>query len=113
MIEGPAKAVEILVGESDRWHGKPLYAAIVELARSEGLAGATVTRGVMGYGANSRIHTAAILALSEDLPMTVTMIDKPERIDAFLPKLDEMVSGGLVMTWDVTVEKYVHSKESS
>lgn len=108
MIEGPAKAVEILVGESDRWHGKPLYAAIVELARSEGLAGATVTRGVMGFGAHSRIHTAGILSLSEDLPMVVTIVDKPERIDAFLPLLDEMVSGGLVLSWPVTVERYVH-----
>ena len=108
-IEGKGKALVIFVGETDHWHHKPLYAAIVELARSKGMAGATVTRGFMGFGANSRVHTASILRLSEDLPVRIEIIDTPERIDAFLPDLDEMVQEGLVATWDVMIEKYVHS----
>jgi PII-like signaling protein len=110
-IEGPGKALRIYVGESDHWHGKPLYAAIVEKAREAGLAGATVTRGVMGFGANSRIHSASILRLSEDLPVVIDIVDAPERIEKFLPMLDEMVDEGMVITWDVVVEKYVHSEK--
>jgi PII-like signaling protein len=107
-IDGPAKAVGIFVGESDQWHGRPLYAAIVEKARAEGLAGATVTRGLMGFGANSRIHTASILRLSEDLPVVVQIIDSPARIAAFLPLIHDMVAEGLVISFDVHVERYVH-----
>lgn len=113
MIEGAGKALTILIGETDHFHGKPTYAAIVELARKEGLAGATVTRGVMGFGGNSRIHTASILRLSEDLPLTIQIVDTPERIDAFLPLLDEMIEGGTIMTWDVTIERYVHKQGGS
>jgi hypothetical protein len=109
-IEGKAKALTVFVGESDHWHGKPLYAAIVEMARELGLAGATVTRGVMGFGANSRIHTTSILRLSEDLPIVVQIVDLPERIDLLMAQLDEMVTEGLVVTQDVNVERYVHSK---
>jgi PII-like signaling protein len=109
-IHGPAKALAIYIGESDHWHGKPLYAAIVNQARKMGMAGATVSRGIMGFGAHSRIHSANILQLSEDLPFVVTIIDSPERIEAFLPELDEMISEGLVATWDVNVEIYRHSK---
>lgn len=109
-IEGRAKAMTVFVGEADHWHGKPLYAAIVERARELGLAGATVTRGLMGFGANSRIHTASILRLSEDLPVTIQIVDKAERIEEFLPILDDMVAEGLVMTWDVTIEKYVANR---
>jgi len=108
MIEGEAKAVAVYVGESDHWHGKPLYAAIVEKARELGLAGATVTRGIMGFGATSRIHTTAILRLSEDLPVVIQVIDRAERIELLLNELHAMVQEGLVMTWDVHVEKYVH-----
>lgn len=107
-IEGPGKALAIFIGETDHWHGKPTYAAIVELARKEGLAGATVTRGIMGFGGNSRIHSASILRLSEDLPVVIQIVDTPERIDAFLPLIDEMIEGGTVMTRDVTIERYVH-----
>ncbi len=96
----------IYVGDSDHWHGKPLSTAIVELAKQEGLAGATVTHGLMGFGAHSRIHSAHILRLSEDLPVVITIVDKPERIDGFLPKLDNMIVEGMVMTWDVHVEIY-------
>jgi PII-like signaling protein len=108
-IEGPGKALAIYVGETDHWHGQPLYMAIISRAREAGLAGATAARGLAGFGANSRIHTATILRLSEDLPIVVTIIDRADRIDAFLPILDEMVSEGLVATWDVTIERYVHS----
>lgn len=109
-IEGPGKAVAIYIGELDHWHGKPLYAAIVERARKEGLAGATVTRGLMGFGANSRIHSASILRLSEDLPIVIQIVDIAERIDAFLLGLKEMIDEGMVISWSVTIEKYVHSK---
>ena len=98
--------LRILIGESDRWQGKPLYEALVERAREMGLAGATVFRGVMGFGKNSRIHTAHILTLSTDLSMLVEMIDTEEKIESFLPVLDEMVSEGLVTTERVEVIKY-------
>lgn len=105
-IEGKAKALAIYVGESDHWHGKPLYAAIVGRARELGLAGATVTRGIMGFGANSRIHTAAVLRLSEDLPIVIQIVDRADRLEPFLRELDEMVTEGMVVTWDVVVEQY-------
>ncbi len=108
MIEGKGKALIIFIGESDHHKQKPLYTAIVELAREKGLAGATVTRGIMGFGATSRAHTASILRLSEDLPVRIEIFDKPERIDAFLPFLNEMVTEGLVVTFDVNVEMYRH-----
>lgn len=108
-IEGPGKLVRIYVGESDRWHGQALYNAIVERARREGLAGATVTRGIEGYGANSRIHTASILRLSEDLPIKIEIVDIEERIQRFLPILDEMVTEGLITVQDCEVVKYVHA----
>jgi PII-like signaling protein len=95
-LEGEGELLRIFIGENDRWHGKPLYEAIVSRAREAGLAGATVLRGLMGYGAASRIHTAKVLRLSEDLPIVVEIVDRPDRIAAFLPALDEMVSDGLV-----------------
>ena len=91
-----AELLRIFVGESDRYKGKPLYEAIVNDARQRGLAGATVLRGVMGFGAHSRMHTAKILRLSEDLPMIIEIVDKPERIADFLPELDKMIEEGLV-----------------
>lgn len=108
-IEGKATMLAVYIGESDHWHGKPLYAAIVEKAREMGLAGATVTRGMMGFGANSRIHTTAILRLSEDLPVVIELIDRPERIQLLAEELTRMVTEGLVVTWEVNVERYVHS----
>jgi PII-like signaling protein len=110
-LEGPGKCVTVFIGETDHWNRKPLYAAIVERAREMGLAGATVTRGIMGFGAHSRMHTASILRLSEDLPIVIQIVDVPERIDAFLPLLDEMVSEGMVMSWDVVIERYVHPEK--
>jgi len=106
-IEGPAKQLRIYIGDSDRWHGQPLYTAIVHRAHKEGLAGATVLHGVEGYGATSRIHTARILRLSEDLPVIIDIVDKEERINAFLPILDEMVTEGLVILHDVEVIRYI------
>jgi uncharacterized protein len=112
-IEGEARRVRVYIGESDHWHGKPLYTAIVERCRQEGLAGATVLRGIEGFGAHSRIHTARILRLSEDLPIVVEIIDRPNRIDLLLPILDEMVTEGLITVENVHVLKYVHGEAPS
>lgn len=105
-LEGEATLLRIFIGESDRWHGRPLYEAIVQLVRTEGLAGATVLRGIEGFGADSRIHTARILRLSEDLPVVVEIVDDSERIRRILPKLDEMIGEGLVTTERVHVVAY-------
>jgi hypothetical protein len=110
-IEGDAKRVRIYIGESDQWHGQPLFNAIVLRCREMGLAGATVLRGIEGYGANSRIHTAHILRLSEDLPVVVEIVDVAERIEKLLPILDAMVTEGLITIDDVHVVKYVHAKK--
>jgi len=95
-IEGEGQLLRIFIGESDRWQGAPLYEAIVRRARAEGLAGATVLRGLEGFGAHSRLHTAKILRLSNDLPIVVEIVDMPERIREFLPALDEMVDEGMI-----------------
>jgi PII-like signaling protein len=105
-LEGDGQLLRIFVGESDRWHGKPLYGAIVERARKEGLAGATVVRGLEGFGAHSRLHTTRILRLSEDLPIVIELVDTAEKIEAFLPGLDEMVSEGMVTLEKVRVIAY-------
>ena len=90
------KLLRIFIGESDRWEGRPLYEAIVVEARRNGLAGATVVKGFMGFGAHSRIHTAKLLELSQDLPIVVEIVDAPEKIEAFLPELERMVGDGLI-----------------
>ena len=95
-LEGEGQLLRIFIGEADRWHGRSLYEAIVLRARESGLAGATVLRGLMGFGAKSHLHTAKVLRLSEDLPIVIEIVDRAERIDAFLPVLDEMVADGLV-----------------
>lgn len=105
-LEGRGKLVRIFVGESDSWHGKPLYQAIVERVREQGLAGATVLRGIEGFGATSRLHTARILRLSEDLPIVVEIVDTEEKIEGVLPLLDEMVGEGLVTLETVEVIAY-------
>jgi PII-like signaling protein len=104
--------LRIFIGESDRWHGKPLYEAIILKARELGIAGATMLRGMMGYGAASRIHTAKILRLSEDLPVVVEIVDSAEKIEMLLPIIDEMVQEGLVTLEKVRVIQYRHSKAS-
>jgi PII-like signaling protein len=95
-IPTEGQLVRIFIGEADRWHGRPLFEAIVEEARRRGLAGATAWKGFLGYGANSRIHTAKILRLSEDLPIVIEIVDAPEKVAEFLPVLDDMVTEGLV-----------------
>jgi PII-like signaling protein len=101
-----ALLLRIFIGESDRWHHQPLYEAIVLKARELHLAGATVLRGPMGYGKSSRLHTAKILRLSMDLPLVIEVVDSEEKIQAFLPVLDEMMKGGLVTLEKVRVIDY-------
>jgi hypothetical protein len=105
-IEGEAQLLRIFIGESDRWHGAPLHEAIVARARELGLAGATVLRGITGFGAHSLVHTTKILRLSQDLPIVVEIVDRPERIEALLPHLDEMVAEGLMTLEKVHVVAY-------
>ncbi len=106
ILPSEAQLLRIFIGESDKHGHRPLYEAIVEEARKRGMAGATVLRGVMGFGKASRIHTIKILRLSEDLPIVIEIVDKPERIAAFLPDLDNMVQDGLVTLESVQVIKY-------
>jgi uncharacterized protein len=105
-LPAEAELLRVFVGEADRHGGRPLYEVIVEEARRRGLAGATVLRGTLGFGAHSRIHTAKILRLSEDLPMVIEVVDAPERIAAFLPVLDGLLGGGLVTLERVRVIHY-------
>ncbi len=98
--------LRVFLGESDKWHGRPLYEAIVMKARELHLAGATVLRGPMGFGAKSRLHTAKILRLSEDLPIIIEIVDAKEKIDTLLPHIDDMVKEGLVTLERVQVIKY-------
>ena len=107
MIEpGDGLLIRIFIGESDRHEGQPLYQWVVRKARREGLAGATVLRGVEGFGASSRLHTSKILRLSEDLPMVVEIVDREDRARAFLEVLDEVVGQGLVTVEKVDVRFY-------
>lgn len=105
-LEGTGKLLRIFIGESDTWHGKPLYVAIVQRLRELGLAGATVIRGIEGFGAHSHLHTARLLRLSEDLPLIIEVVDREDRIQAALPSLDEMVTEGLVTLETVEVIAY-------
>jgi uncharacterized protein len=106
-----ATLLRIFLGESDRWQHQPLYEAIVLKARELHLAGATVLRGPMGFGAASRIHTAKILRLSTDLPMVIEIVDTEEKIKTLLPLLDEMMGGGLVTLEKIKVIHYREGKE--
>jgi uncharacterized protein len=106
-LEGSALRLTVFVGEDDQWHHKPLYTEIVHRAHRSGLAGASVLRGIEGYGASSRIHTSRLLSLSEDLPVAVVIVDAEDRIRAFLPQLDELVTEGLVIIDPVEVIRYV------
>ncbi|MGA2511069.1 MAG: DUF190 domain-containing protein [Candidatus Acidiferrales bacterium] len=105
-FEGERTLMRIHIGESDRWHGKPLYEAIVQLLRQENLSGATVLRGVGGYGSSSVYHTDKVLRLSQDLPIVVEVVESAERIEHILPRLDEMIGGGLVTLEKVRVILY-------
>jgi PII-like signaling protein len=106
-----AMLLRIFIGEDDKTDGRPLYEAIVLKARELQLAGATILRGPMGFGHSSRLHTAKILRLSEDLPIIVEIVDSEEKINAFLPHLEEMMSSGLVTLEKVQVLQYGTSKQ--
>jgi PII-like signaling protein len=112
---GEGKLLRIFIGESDRSHGRPLYEVIVRKARELGLAGATVWRGIEGFGARSRIHTAKILRLSEDLPVIIEIVDTDEKIRAALPAFDALIEaaggGGLVTLEQAEIIKYSHGNE--
>jgi len=105
-IPTEGQLLRIFVGEADRWEGRPLFEAIVLEARRRGLAGATVIKGFMGFGAHSRIHTAKLLELSQDLPIVVEIVDAPEKIEAFLPALEAMVGDGLITLERAEVRLY-------
>jgi hypothetical protein len=105
--------LRVFLGESDRHDGRPLYEAIVLKARESGLAGATVLRSPLGYGAASRLHTAKILRLSDDLPVVIEIVDEETRINAFLPVLDAMMGGGLVTLEKVQVIHYRHDPDAA
>jgi uncharacterized protein len=108
-LPSEGELLRIFIGESDRHGGRPLHEVIVGEARKRGMAGATVLRGTLGFGAHSRIHSAKILRLSEDLPMVIEIVDTPERIQAFLPDLDRLMDEGMVTLEKVRIITYRHS----
>jgi PII-like signaling protein len=112
-LTGSALRVTVFIGESDLWHHKPLFTEIVHRAHTAGLAGASVFKGIEGFGASSLIHTSRLLSLSEDLPVAVVIIDTEERVRAFLPQLDELVGEGLVILDEVEVIRYVGRVEGA
>jgi hypothetical protein len=105
-IPADGKLLRIFIGEADKWKGEPLYQAIVHLAKKEGMAGATAIKGFMGFGCRSHMHTAKILRLSEDLPIIIEIVDSEEKINLFLPRLDEMVREGLITLEKANVVMY-------
>ena len=105
-IEGQGLLARIYIGESDTWHGRPLYEAIVHLLRDRGLAGATVLRGIEGFGARHHLHTTRILSLSTDLPVLIEVVDQEDRVRAILPEIDGMVADGLITLEKVEVIAY-------
>ena len=105
-FEGERTLMRIHIGESDKWEGKPLYQALIEMFRREAFSGVTVLRGVGGYGSSSRYHTEKILRLSQDLPILLEVVEYTERIEQILPKLDKMIGGGLITLERVRVILY-------
>lgn len=112
-LQSTAKIMRILIGESDRWQDKPLHEALVQALRANDIAGVTVYRGILGYGANRRMHKDSTLNLSHDAPMLLTVVDTEEKLRAFFPVLDQMVKQGLVVLSDAEVIKYSHAAASS
>lgn len=106
ILPSDAELLRIFIGENDKYQHKPLYEVIVNRAREKGMAGATVLHGIMGFGATSRIHTTKVLRLSDDLPIVIEIVDKPERIESFLPELDSMIQEGLVTLEKVQIITY-------
>ena len=111
--EGKAKMMRIYIGENDKWNGKPLYESIVNGLRSNDIAGVTVYRGILGYGANRRIHKDAGLSLSHDRPILLSVVDTEEKLKVFMPILDQMVQQGLVVLSDANIFKYTHNYEKA
>ncbi|MFJ2814840.1 DUF190 domain-containing protein [Streptomyces sp. NPDC091279] len=111
-LTGPALRLTVYIGENDTWHRKPLYTEIVHRAHAAGLAGASVFRGVEGFGASSLIHTSRLLSLSEDLPVAIVVVDTEERVRAFLPQLDALVDGGLVTLDACEVVRHVGHRDT-
>ena len=111
ILPSEASLLRVFIGESDKVKGRPLYEVIVEEARKRGLAGATVLRGFLGFGANSRIHTSKVLRLSEDLPVVIEIVDAEDKIKAFLPELDKMIVEGLVTLEKVRILAYRHNSK--
>ena len=109
-LKGKAVSLRVIVGEADKVHGKPFYEELVRKARELNLAGATVMRGIMGYGGNSRIHTAKIERLSEDLPLVVEIVDEQENIEKILPWIEDNLINGIVYTAQCDVRVYRHGK---
>lgn len=107
--EGKAKLMRIYIGENDKWRGKPLYVALVESMRANDIAGVTVYQGILGYGANRRIHQHKALSLSHDRPIILSVVDTEDKLRAFVPLLDDMVLQGLVVLSDVDIVKYTHN----
>jgi hypothetical protein len=105
-LEGEGKLLRIFIGEADKWHHKPLYEEIVQTARRMGMAGATVIRGIEGFGAHSRMHTTRILRLSEDLPLVIEVVDTAQNIDRLIEAVDPMIEEGLMTLERVHVLKY-------
>jgi uncharacterized protein len=105
-LDGAQVLMRIFIGESDKWERRPLYVALVELFHAKGLAGATVLRGVAGFGPSSILHTAGVLKLSADLPLVIEVVDSQEHLDAILPEVDRMMSGGLITMEKVRVLRY-------
>ena len=106
MVPRDGKLLRVFIGEQAKWHGQPLYEAIVRLAREQGMAGATCMKGFLGYGAKSHLHTVKLLRLSEDLPIVIEMVDSEEKIQRFLPHLDAMIQDGLVTLEQAHVVMY-------
>jgi uncharacterized protein len=107
-IEDDAKLITVFVNSTDQWHGQPLYSAIVKLCRDQGIAGATVSRCVEGYGGSRHLHTTRLLELSENLPVRIEIVDIAERIELLLPALDPMIGEGLVTIANVHIRRYLH-----
>jgi PII-like signaling protein len=112
-IEVQARVVTVYVNSSDQWHGQPLYSAIVQLCRDKGVAGATVSRCVEGYGASGQLHTTRLLELTQDLPVRIEIVDISERIDPFLEALGSMIGEGLVTVSDTRVLRYLPDPKPS
>ncbi len=106
VLQGQQTLMRIFIGEQDKYQKKPLYQAVMDMLRKEKLAGATVLRGIAGFGANSHLHSTHLLALSQNLPMVIECVDTRENIDRVMPKIDEMITDGLVTLENIEVVRY-------